>query len=138
MFSVEWLVGQAAKGSEPAGQSSGSIGRIAYNKYTVCFVNTWGFNSCAVYNLQGFSYTLSKEQTEHFFAFLESDVFSKAGWLAKEAYFLLTSYQCKQNDALISHPCVKKIDSFINKAHGGNTLSLFRYSKGKDFTNATS
>lgn len=128
MFSVEW-------GKDVPGHSSGVNGRILLENGDVfCSVHTWGFSSCACYTLQRFhNYrSLSEEEVDKFFKFLCEEE-PPSGWLPTEMYFLLSSSQVVFHTSLVSHPNVRKVDSFTNKAHGGRLLSLYRYSKQMDF-----
>lgn len=128
MFSVEW-------GEDVPGHVSGVNGRILLeNGDDFCSVHTWGFASCACYTLQGFhGYTsLSEKEADEFFKFLCEEK-PPSGWLPTEMYFLLTPPQVATQIALVTHPNVRKVDSFTNKAHGGRLLSLYRYSKQMDF-----
>lgn len=127
MFSVEW-------GQDVPGHSSGVSGSISFNERSFCTVHTWGFSSCACYTLQRFSSydVLSEQQADDFFTLLCTEK-SPTDWLPTEMYFLLTPQQVNLHTMLVSHPNVRKVDSFTNKAHGGRLVSLFRYSKQMDF-----
>lgn len=133
MFSVEWQ-------GKATGQCYGEIGEIFLTrsggpKLHLCFLNTWAFFSCAAFSVQEFANCgLSKEETNAFFDFLNSGV-CDTSWSPKEIYFLLSEYQVslQQGQNLSIHPNVKKVDTFTNKAHSGNYVSLFRHSLAKDF-----
>lgn len=128
MFSVEW-------GKAVPGHSCGVSGQVFLeNGDCFCSVHTWGFSSCACYTLQTFHgyKSLSEEEADKFFKFLCVEE-PPSVWLPKEMYFLLTPSQVFTHISLVSHPNVRKVDSFINKAHGGRLLSLFRYSEQMDF-----
>lgn len=137
MFSIEWL-------GEALGQSSGSVGKICFKreeglKKHLCFLNTWAFSSCAAFSIQNFANCkLSIEEVDALFEFLNSRECSTC-WSPQEVYFLLSPNQVinEQGQALSNHPNVKKVDTFTNKAHGGNKMSLFRYSLDKDFDGET-
>lgn len=133
MFSVEWI-------GEALGQSSGSIGKICLTrpdagKQYLCYLNTWAFSSCAAFSLQNFGNSaLSKEEVDGLFIFLNSEECNTC-WSPEEVYFMLSAYQLgtHQGQNLSKHLNVKKVDSFSNKAHGPNSVYLFRYSLAKDF-----
>lgn len=106
--------------------------------WPICFVETWGFNSCAVLNLRSFralNSELSKKfSADDFFAFLRE--VHKPSWAPREAYFLVSDTQLKSNEWLkkiVRHPNVKRKDRFENKAHGPNHVHLFRWSDKHDF-----
>ena len=134
MFSIKW------KG-EVHGHSCGISGEVLFDGEVVCVVHTWAFSSCACYALQGFrnyNHTFTKESAEQFFTLLNTEE-PTSGWLPEEMYFLLTASQSSSLAIreLVNHPCVRKVDSFINKAHGGNIMKLFRYSLDNDFPKET-
>ncbi|MFZ2190115.1 MAG: hypothetical protein WAV48_05005 [Candidatus Magasanikiibacteriota bacterium] len=133
MFSVEWQ-------GVANGHNCGEIGEIFFTrangpKLHLCFLNTWALASCAAFSVQEFANCgLSKEDTNAFFDFLNSEECDRS-WSPKEIYFLLSDSQGSlfQGRNLSTHPNVKKVDTFTNKAHSGNYVSLFRYSLAKDF-----
>lgn len=114
-------------------ESHGREGKIFWNHDRVCTVRSWGFYSCAVLLLQEWSGSISLVDLDKFFDFVaEQD----DDWQPEEAYFLLSSTQMARPwaQALRDHECVKQIDKFTNKAHGPNTVFLFRWSAAKDFS----
>jgi hypothetical protein len=103
----------------------------------LCFVQTWGFDSCAVMNLYSFSdlYELKdKFNVDEFLTFLRT--IDEPTWQPREAYFLVSAHQLKNSHlikALVKHPKVRPRDKFYNKAHGPNCVTLFRWSDDEDF-----
>lgn len=103
----------------------------------VCYVQTWGFDSCAVMNLYSFNGLYGwkdKFNADEFFNFLRT--VDDPNWKPREAYFLVSTQQLKDNDTvrkLVAHPKVKAKDKFLNKAHGPNCVTLFRWSDEQDF-----
>jgi hypothetical protein len=106
-------------------------------EHSVCNVNTWGFRSCAVMNLSGWNTyplqtVLERFNPEQMFKFLTEN---NGSWSPKEAYFLISTSQ-KTNPVfrkIFTLSTVKEIDSFVNKAHGPNSMFLYRWSASKDF-----
>ncbi len=130
MFSIKW-------GGLVQGHCCGISGSILWEGDELCVVHTWAFSSCACYALQSFKnycHTFTKESAEQFFHLLNTNEPS-SGWLPEEMYFLLTSTQSNSGTfkQLVNRPCVKQVDSFTNKAHGGAIMGLFRYSLANDF-----
>jgi hypothetical protein len=132
MFTIEW------GDSCVPGHSAGYHGWVCYvdTNSSICSIHTWAFSSCACFSLQGFNlyHAFTKEQAEEFFKYLSS-MTPPTNWQPGEIYFLLTHEQSRDSylRELVAHPCVRQVDSFTNKAHGGKLMCLFRYSKNSDF-----
>lgn len=124
-FSVDW-------NEEIDWDKSGRGGRIYWNTSLLCNIETWGMHSCGVFILKKWNSSIKYVDLDAFFAFvaeLDED------WQPEEAYFLLSTTQLgfSWSEKLVTHPCVKQVDKFTNKAHGPNTVFLFRWSAAKDF-----
>lgn len=105
--------------------------------WRICTIHTWGFSSCAVFNLMNFTNSLGDAKNaafsaDEFYTFLGSLM---PDWKPKEAYFLLSTQQleCTLLQKLVKHKEVKLRDRFTNKSHGPNEMFLYRWSAGKDF-----
>ena len=129
-FTVNW--------SAPDFTRSNRRGTVKYKGIKLCCIDTWGFDSCGVVNISQFA---ARETwptiVDDFFAWVFNEADGISGWAAKEAYFLLSSDQLRQYPCLVKHPNVRLRDKFTNKAHGPNTLFLFRYSENNDFRRRT-
>ena len=103
-------------------------------------VETWGMSCCGVHILKQLSYvSLTLEEWEKFFEWWETkkeEDWKDMGdqWNPGEFYFLLSDdgKEGKQN-TLLALENVKKVDTFMNHAHGPSRLHLYRYSRQKDF-----
>jgi hypothetical protein len=126
----------------PIPRGSGYVKNISYKfdggSHRMCAVDTWGMNSCAVMTLRGFNHlpqVLNESfNINEFLAFLAT--VDAPTWRPKEAYFLITDAQCKDIqwvNKLIKHKTVRRRDRFHNKAHGPNSVNLFRWSAEQDF-----
>lgn len=96
----------------------------------ICNIHTWGFQSCAVHNLQSFGYVPTS--FEDFWDYVDT-LDGSLTWHPGEVYFLLSDTQLLNWRKFTEFPNVKKIDRFLNKAHGPNHVNLFRYSKAGDW-----
>lgn len=113
-------------------------GQVRYKNETICTVKTWGFSSCAVWQLQDwYTWNMAKGYTpEQFWEFFTTKMDGLDGdWLPTEIYFLVSDGQ-RNTEAfkkLVSVPNVRRIDKFLNKAHGPNHVHLYRWSAQDDF-----
>lgn len=129
---LTWIV-------EPSEQyNSNQKVSIKWDGNRLCHLQTWGFRSCAVHNLEGFDkylFNSSKKLTaEMFFNFIIEQS-QKLSYQPKTMYFLLSSSQVNEPGLkrLINYPKVKLVDKFANQAHGPNHVFLYRYSDAEDF-----
>lgn len=140
----------------------GGLFYVLVNGRKLCDYQHWAFHSCGVATFSNFmsynypdpegkgkfvvpansSYhpTGTREQTnieileehhEAMFAWLKGA--SPDQWTPKEFLMVLSHPQLPGLKKMLSHPCVKEIDHFLNKSHGPCTLHLYRISIMKDF-----
>ena len=103
--------------------------------YQFCKIETWGFRSCACFHLHSFESSLvSRIDATEFWTYVTETLGAELSYNPKEVYFLLSDTQLPRMEKLWDIPNVKKVDSFMNKAHGPNRVHLFRYSVAGDFT----
>lgn len=106
---------------------------IKLGEYTVCRIVPWLFSSCSVAGLEDFRMcpTLTTKQAVALGKLL--DTHDHGGWVPKEFYFLISDSNIAVLKEFLALPQVKLMDEFANKAHGPNTMHLYRYSTLKDF-----
>ncbi len=104
----------------------------------------WTHQSCAIYSLMQFGTGTSsvvfndKKLTDEFIEWLGEGSWKKdthsITYNAHEYLFTLSGDTWGDPyPALLKHPCVKNIDHWSNKAHGGHRINLYRLSIKKDF-----
>ena len=103
----------------------------------VCDVEEWAFRSCAVFIFQGLTIQSdwwSSENIDRLVAYLP-DMRCQSCYCPAEVYLLVSSGKGQSSllGVLRTHPNIKEVDHFTNKAHGPNTVHLFRISAAKDF-----
>jgi hypothetical protein len=127
-------------------QGSGCKGQLWCGDIILCQIEEWLFASCAVhgfselniYNPRSYDDPLwSTKLVNALVVWLgETKTGAQGSWPWREALFCITPNQKYHLTALVKHPNVKLIDTFTNKAHGGNLMHLYRLSVDKDFKHA--
>ena len=109
---------------------------------TLCRVETWGFDSCAVMCLMGWNNYIENLYVDcitpdEMFRELNEKVGSSDWWGYRpgEAYFLISTSQLQREffKKIVANPNVSLRDKFKNKSHGPNDVFLYRWSLKKDF-----
>jgi hypothetical protein len=136
------------KQPRPTGESGG-VFTLCLDGQKLCDYVGWGFASCSVALLENFKayvrdYTNSKntksnwelltENQEALFEFLNCT--GCDNWLPREYLMVLSPMQIRSFQSagkFLEHPCIKEVDHWTNKSHGGNRISLYRISLQKDF-----
>lgn len=120
---------------------------LKYDGKKICEYVSWAFTSCAIDAFQRLSYVAyadvnpfnDKKIFEKLIEFLRTKCPDNkhTTWKPQEFYFCVDSGQLHYLKALTSHPKVRRVDKFTNKAHGPNDMHLFRLSIQEDFKRFT-
>ncbi len=122
------------KGHKATG--NGGFYKVLHTDKHVFNLETWAFNCCGAISITALYNIPPKISVAELMLWLATQ--NLDGWKTEEIYFLLSCQQLNKENypriaELTALPEVKKVDCFVNKAHGPNKLHLFRYSVKKDF-----
>lgn len=135
MFSSVLLAGLAVGRPHRVYQVSVTTKEYPETQQPICKVQSWLMSSCAAMSIQDIVNVYGLGEVDTLFSYLCQEQWDDL-WNPNEIYFLLTGRQTAGGVGalLTKHPNVRKVDSFSNKAHGGATMNLYRYSKANDFS----
>lgn len=143
-FSLNLLTGKygSLPGQPAGGRFLITIPNQEGRVITVCTIDHWALDSCGLASLFGFGrdyeaneWWNNQENVEAFVTYLTTLAFPCDNWQPKEYIFSVATWQLKTYmNKLVSHPKVKRMDRFINKAHGPAHIYLYRLSIQEDFS----
>lgn len=105
---------------------------VLCNLRPLCYYSHWLMGCCGVDTLHGFGlypdkFWDSKANIDELIPFLKG-VNTSTGYRAYECLFTLSDSQKNKLEQLVTHPSCKFLDSWDNRAHGPETLNLYRLS----------
>ncbi len=129
-------------GDQPPNYNNGYLINVHCNGRRVCQRQHWALASCGLSGLARFSdygglFSVGDDLDE-FFRFLNRAVTKVEDhyideWRAGEFIFALSDPQTESFKALVSHPQVRLLDRWYNKAHGPNHMHLYKLSLPPEF-----
>lgn len=118
-------------------ENSGSFCILMDGDQRVCNAEEWAFHSCGTmmfYNMSINPNWWTKANIDRVIQALPVLSTGKSSYKAQEVYLQISSGQLKNYfQAFLTHPNIKEVDVYTNKAHGPHKLHLFRISATKDF-----